>query len=123
MLNLKDFFKKIYNTCIGNYEIIDACAEKYISYEKKYIIKKDLKRYNVKKLFGHLLVKDIQNNKVYNLKRNFPDFVKGRKYLFMKWNETVRIATCTTISRNMPPLFDGIETVGIGYDVVGEIVE
>lgn len=122
MWSLKRFIKKIYNVCIGKYEIIDTCAEKYISYEKKYITRKELKKYNVKKLFGHILVKDIQNDKIYNVKRNFTDFVKGEKYLFEKWNGTFRIATCTAVSRNMPPLFDGSETVGIGYDVVGQIV-
>lgn len=122
MLNLKNIITKIYNYCIGNYTIINSSTEQYVPYTQDYINKKMLKLYNVKKHFGYILVQDTKDDKVYNLKKNFNDYIKGEKYLFRKWDNTTRIATCIAVSKNLPPIFDGHETPGIGYDIIGQLI-
>lgn len=124
MLNLKNFITKIYYALIGKYELIYSAHDMYIYYYKTYISRRQLKSYNVKKKLGYKLVKDIQDDEIYHLDQSFTDYEKGEKYLFMTWNGKVRIATCKCIVRNstMPPIFDGNETPGIGYDVIGKLI-
>lgn len=125
MLSLKNFITKIYYALIGKYEIIYSAHDIYTNYYKTYISRRLLKDYNVKKKHGYKLVNDIQDNEIYHLDQTFTDYEKGERYLFMKWNGKVRIATCTGVVKNstMPPIFDGNETPGIGYDVIGKLIK
>lgn len=55
---------------------------------------------------------------------NFENYVKDNYYLFRRSDNKYRIVRCISVDKlgTFPPIFDGSETPGIGYECIGEMI-
>ena len=123
---MNNLFKYIKNIFTPTYEVTVVRCDKYVSVSDKIISKKELHNLGIRKTWTKEPIY-IEDKNVYMRVETFEfDIIKGTMYLIKNIsNNTIRVATCISVDKigTFPPLFDGSETIGIGYEILGMVVE
>lgn len=119
---MRNFWETIKWVITPKYKIIETSFNKYVPMNSRYVYRKDMHKIGVKQNRNCMLVYDIDNKQYHNVYIGYNGtYSKGSYVLMQRFNDYyTRIAKCVCYSKDsMPDLFDGHETPGIGYMVVG----
>lgn len=119
-----NFFTKVKNFLQGKRYVIDVSFKEYIPFNEYYLSKNDPIFQHLKKLNNCVFVKDVDTNTILYVDKNAFNYKKN-DYLLMYnlYDDKVKLTKCIATGwPSMPDLFEGHETPGIGYAILGKLI-